>query len=60
MSEEIRKARATMVQAFKEDPGFKLTYIANIAMLLHDRYDITDYETRNRAADDLLKLIFES
>ncbi len=55
---EIAKARETMRERFEKDKGFKQGYIANIAMLLHDRYGITDYEIRNRAAEDLLKLIF--
>jgi len=40
-----------------EDEGLRIAYIANIAMLLHDRYGITDYKTRNQAASDILKLI---
>ena len=41
-----------------EDEDLRIGYISNIAMLLHDRYGITDYKTRNRAAVDILKLIF--
>jgi len=55
---EIAKARETMRERFEQDKGFKQGYMANIAMLLHDRYGITDYDTRNKAAEDLLKLIF--
>jgi hypothetical protein len=55
---EIKKARETMRKAFDEDPDFKMGYIANIAMLLHDNYGITDYDERNAAAEDILKLIF--
>jgi len=43
-----------------EDDNLRIGYIANIAMLLHDRYGITDYKTRNQAAIDILKLIFYS
>jgi len=41
-----------------ENKDLRIGYVANIAMLLHDRYGITDYETRNRAAEDILILIF--
>ena len=54
----IINARRKMCEAFETDEEFRQTYIANIAMLLHDKYGITDYETRNNAAEDILKLIF--
>lgn len=57
---DIGKARKTMADAFKADPDFRDGYVANIAMLLHDRYGITDYKTRNAAGDDIVKLVFES
>ena len=41
-----------------EDEDLKIGYIANIAMLLHDKYGITNYEKRNEAAKDVLNLIF--
>ena len=56
----IQQARHTFAAAFAEDEGFHQGYIANVAMLLHDRYGIIDFETRNAAARDILKLIFES
>ena len=56
----IKQARKTMAKAFKNDPDFRDSYVANVAMLLHDRYGITDYETRNAAGDDIVKLVFES
>jgi len=59
---DIAGARKVMWDAFEADPepgGFKHGYISNIAMLLHDQYGITDYETRNKAAEDILKLIFD-
>jgi len=55
---KIARARETMRNAFDADPDFKMVYIANIAMLLHDHYGITDYDKRNVAAEDILKLIF--
>jgi len=55
---KIKKARKTMADAFDKDPDFKMGYIANIAMLLHDHHGITNYDKRNAAAEDILKLIF--
>lgn len=58
MGEEIKRAREVIAKALEQDEGFKIGYVSNIAMLLHDRYDITDYDQRNQAAEDILKLIF--
>ena len=58
MSEKIQKARKTMRDAFKKDEGFRQGYVANIAMLLHDRHGIIAYDKRNKAADEILELIF--
>ena len=58
MSNEIKRARETMRLAFEEDKDFEQGYISNIAMLLYDRYNITDYDTRNQAAKEILQLIF--
>ena len=55
----IQLARLIMANAFEADPHFKYGYIANVAMLLHDRYGITDLEKRNKAAEEILDLIFE-
>lgn len=55
---KIKKARKTMRDAFDADPDFKMSYIANIAMLLYDHHGITDYDKRNAAAEDILKLVF--
>lgn len=55
--EVIRKARMTMREALK-DEGLRWGYVSNIAMLLHDRYNITDYDTRNQAAEEILELLF--
>ena len=57
---DIAEARKTIRDALEEDEGFRIGYVSNIAMLLHDRYGITDYKTRNKAAEDILKLIFYS
>lgn len=58
MMNKIQKARKVMRDAFEKDEGFKLGYVSNIAMLLHDRYGITDIDIRNKAAEDILKKIF--
>lgn len=57
--EVIRKARMTMREALK-DEELRWGYVSNIAMLLHDKYNITDYDTRNQAAEEILELIFSS
>lgn len=54
------RARKSMSNALKRDKGLRQGYEASIAMLLHDRYGITDYELRNQAARDLIDLIFHS
>lgn len=62
MTNPIVTARKTMKEAFERDPGFKLAYTANIAMMLYDRHggDFKDYVIRNDTAEALLKLIFWS
>jgi len=57
-SHKIREARRVMRSALAGDAGFRQGYIANVAMLLHDHYGITDYEKRNKAAEEILDLIF--
>ena len=52
------EARQIMADAFKKDADLYYGYLANVAMLLHDKYGITDHEKRNQAADDILSLIF--
>jgi len=42
----------------RHDDDLRLGYEANIAMLLSDRYGITNFETRLRAANDILNLMF--
>ena len=56
--DQIKRARKTMRDAFDKDPDFKMGYIANIAMRLHDHHGITNYDKRNAAAEDILELIF--
>ena len=54
----IQEAREIIRQAFEDDPDFRRGYQDNIAMLLHDRHGITEYDARNKAANDIIKLIF--
>ncbi len=56
----IEKARTTIADAFKADPSFRKGYVDNVAMLLHDQFGITDFETRNKAGDAIVRLLFES
>ena len=55
---KFKKARQVMGDTLQEDDDLYQGYQANVAMLLHDRYGITDYEKRNEAADEILSLIF--
>ena len=54
----IQNARRKLCQAFEDDEDFRNAYVSNIAMLLHDRYGIINYEERNKAAEDIMNLIF--
>ena len=64
MEDKIKRnkvaARGKISFAFEDDPEFRNAYVANIAMLLHDHYGITDPKTRNAAGSDIVKLVFES
>ena len=55
----VKQARKTMADAFKTDPEFREGYVANVAMLLHDYHGIKNYDKRNKAADEIIALIFE-
>ena len=56
----IRLARDIFKKRFEEDEDFRYGYQANIAMLLHDRYGITDHKERNDAANDIMAVIFDA
>ena len=56
----VKQARQVMAKAFAADPDFRRAYVDNVAMLLHDRHGIKNYEKRNAAGDDIVRLIFES
>jgi len=52
--------RRYMANTLKCDEGLRISYEANVAMLLQDTYDITLPAKRNQMAKDILRLIFES
>ena len=56
---KFSEIREKMKNSIQNDEGLQIGYISNIAMLLNDYYDIKDYETRNRAAKDILQLVLE-
>jgi len=67
MSNKIRNARRVMRNAFEEDPDFRHSYQANIAMAIYDHlrgFDLGNQNERldecNKTADNIIKLIFES
>jgi len=47
-----------MGKALTDDAGLMISYQANIQMLLFDKYQLHDAEICNRAARDILGLIF--
>ena len=59
MSERIKLARKIFKKTFEENESFREGYVANIAMLLYDKYGIIDMEERNRAANDIMAVIFD-
>ena len=56
----IRLARSIFKNSFETDEGFRIAYQANIAVILLDRYGITDHATRNRAANEIMEVIFDA
>ena len=56
----VKEARDFIAAQFAADSDFRRGYVDNVAMLLNDKYGITDMETRNRAGDDIVRLVFES
>jgi len=56
----IKEARRIMREAFKDDPDFKQSYIANISMrVFHDLMDIQDSDLRDKMSERILDLVFE-
>ena len=60
MSRRIELARKIFKKEFEEDESFKETYIANIEMLLYDRYEMNNHKKRNKAALDIMDVIFDA
>lgn len=56
----VGQAREIIADAFAADPDFRRGYVDNVAMLLHDHHGIENYEARNKAGDEIVRLIFES
>jgi predicted transcriptional regulator len=44
----------------ENDQMWRYPWRSNIAMLLHDRYGITDWDKRNQAATDILNMIYDA
>lgn len=55
----VQKARQTIKKALIKDEDLMICYVSNIAMLLSDRYGITDFDERNDAAKEILNLLFD-
>ena len=60
MSKRIILARKIFKKEFEGNEDFRMGYQANIAILLYDRYGIIDMEERNRAANDIIDVIFNA
>lgn len=59
---DVKEAREVIRKAFADDPHFRFTYQASIAMFLFDnnaRYNYSSMEHCNEMADRMIKLIFE-
>jgi predicted metal-dependent phosphoesterase TrpH len=57
-SKEFRDARDAVARHL-QDEGLRQAYVANIAMLLYDRFGV-DRERVNPAAEQILDLIFKN
>ena len=57
--ETVSYYRSGFAEKLKKDEELRFAYQSNIAMLLHDRYGITNWDKRNNAANDIIKLIFD-
>jgi len=53
----IEKARKLFKEELEKDEELRWGYQSNIAMLLHDRFDLTNFEERNDVANAILKLM---
>lgn len=52
------EAYEAMRAALAADAGYRHTWVANIAMVLHDRHGITGYAERNAAGEDIMNRCF--
>lgn len=60
-TDPIVSARKRMREAIASDPGYKIAWIANLAMFMYDNLDddrLNDQAFREEKAELLLKLIF--
>jgi hypothetical protein len=57
---KIAKSIGIIKDELENDKGLRIAYIANVAMLLHDKYGVTDFKERNNAAIDILNLLFDT
>jgi hypothetical protein len=63
---QIGKARQTIWRALERDPGLKLAYRANVAMLMYDMLHARGYrpklkpDDRNDIADIILEVCFRT
>lgn len=62
MAEETKQAVETLVKALKEDPDYRESWKANIAMAFKDAYDNADvmdeiHTIANTAADNFLNIL---
>jgi len=69
---KIKKARKVIRKAFEKDPDFKETYVANVAMKLHDTFIDTGAVSgmkqaymahkkhRDQLATEIIDLIFKN
>ncbi len=59
----VAGARKIMREAFENDPEFKMTYIANIAVMLYEWFPVIRHglmrSSRNEAAEKILDRVFE-
>lgn len=54
----IEEARKTIKEALEKDPELEWAYVSNVAMVLHDRYGITDFIELAKATKEILKVLF--
>lgn len=60
-ADPIARARKRIWDEINADPGYKIAWVANLAMFMYDNLDddrLKDYVFRNNLAERLVKLIF--